>query len=61
MAVLPPHRRFHYSNLGIAVLGRALGHAATAPSKWTALAYEEAIAEHILRPLGICSAHEVPV
>lgn len=30
--VLAPYRRFHYSNLGIALLGRALAHAHRAPT-----------------------------
>lgn len=33
LPVLPPYRRFHYSNLGIALLGRALAHAATVSNK----------------------------
>ena len=50
LPVLPPNRRFHYSNLGIALLGRALGHAAGEAE------YEQLIAEHITTPLGMANA-----
>eukprot|EP01062_Namystynia_karyoxenos_P026168 TRINITY_DN20425_c1_g1_i1.p2 TRINITY_DN20425_c1_g1~~TRINITY_DN20425_c1_g1_i1.p2 ORF type:complete len:526 (+),score=213.34 TRINITY_DN20425_c1_g1_i1:84-1580(+) len=48
--VAPAGRRFHYSNLGIALLGRALQRAAD-PSGGTT--YEQLVERHILRPLGM--------
>lgn len=45
----PRHRpgtRWHYSNLGVAVLGHALGHTVRAP-------YEELLTRRVLRPLGM--------
>ena len=50
LPVLPPNRRFHYSNLGIAVLGRALAHAEGNGS------YEELVAQYITQPLGMVNA-----
>lgn len=47
--VVKPGTRFHYSNLGFALLGRALGHAASA-------SYESLVAQKILKPLGMDSA-----
>jgi CubicO group peptidase (beta-lactamase class C family) len=44
--VLPPARRFHYSNLGFALLGHLAAKAYR--STW-----EEALAERILAPLGL--------
>ena len=54
-AVLPPYTRFHYSNLGMAILGRALGHA-FAGSAGDPLAYERAVESYIFRPLGMVRA-----
>jgi CubicO group peptidase (beta-lactamase class C family) len=47
--VVKPGTRFHYSNLGFALLGRALGHAAGS-------SYESLVMAKILRPLGMASA-----
>eukprot|EP01045_Picozoa_sp_COSAG04_P016725 COSAG04_NODE_1422_length_6834_cov_13.536154_3_plen_378_part_00 len=44
-----PGTRFHYSNLGFAVLGRALGHAA-------GQSYEALIQSRILQPLNMTTA-----
>lgn len=44
-----PGTRWHYSNLGIALLGPALEHAAGAP-------YPELLARRVLRPLGLAGA-----
>ena len=41
----PPYHRFHYSNLGMAVLGRALGSALNGAND--TLAYEKAIRDRI--------------
>ena len=53
LPVLPPNRRFHYSNLGIALLGRALAHAAADPST---ASYEALMAKEVLVPLGMVNA-----
>ena len=50
LPVLPPNRRFHYSNLGIALLGRALGHAAGDN------AYESLLGAEVLAPLLMANA-----
>jgi len=55
MPVSPPNRRFHYSNLGIALLGRALAHAAAATSA-TPPSFEALLAEKVLAPLGMVNA-----
>ncbi|MFC7545378.1 serine hydrolase domain-containing protein [Plantactinospora sp. GCM10030261] len=44
--VLPPGRRFHYSNLGVALLGHAVGR--LRGGTWA-----EVLADRILRPLGL--------
>jgi CubicO group peptidase (beta-lactamase class C family) len=44
--VLPPGRRFHYSNLAFAVLGQLV-------ARLRGTVWEEALAERILRPLGL--------
>ena len=44
--VLPPHRRFHYSNLAFAILG----HLAAAKRGGT---WEEVLREYLLEPLGL--------
>lgn len=41
-----PPGRYRYSNFGVALLGRALAHAADLP-------YEELLARRVLRPLGL--------
>eukprot|EP01052_Picozoa_sp_SAG31_P032930 SAG31_NODE_3662_length_4011_cov_8.856851_4_plen_313_part_00 len=48
--VVKPGTRFHYSNLGFALLGRALGHAVPGQS------YEHLVTTRILTPLGMASA-----
>jgi len=48
--VMPPNRRFHYSNLGVGLLGRALGHAANESL------YEDLLAEKVTQPLGMANA-----
>jgi hypothetical protein len=51
LPVLPPNRKFHYSNLGIAILGRALAHAiGDGPS------YEALVGKYITGPLGMENA-----
>ena len=50
--VLAPYRRFHYSNLGIAVAGRALAHAAGK----TTTSYEALLGTEVLAPLGMVNA-----
>ena len=45
-----PYSRFHYSNLGMSVLGQALAAAANATS------YEALLTEKVLTPLGISNA-----
>lgn len=52
--VSPPYHRFHYSNLGMAVLGRALGSALSGVND--TLAYEKAIRDRLLLPLGMLNA-----
>ena len=65
--VSPTHRRFHYSNLGMALLGRALAHASFSSSSLSppsppsspsspSLAYEELVLSQIARPLGMDNA-----
>jgi CubicO group peptidase (beta-lactamase class C family) len=44
--VHPPGRRWHYSNLGYALLGLIVSRVAAVP-------FDDYVAEHILRPLGI--------
>ncbi|MEJ3746614.1 serine hydrolase domain-containing protein [Actinomycetes bacterium KLBMP 9797] len=44
--VLPPSRRFHYSNLGLSLLGHAVGQ--LRGGTWA-----EVLADRILRPLGL--------
>jgi CubicO group peptidase (beta-lactamase class C family) len=44
--VLPPARRYHYSNLGMAILGAMVG-------RLRGGAWEEALTEQILGPLGL--------
>ena len=57
LPILPPWGRFHYSNLGFALLGRALGHALEpAGGKASAGAYERAVEARLLRPLGMANA-----
>ena len=55
--VFPPKTRFHYSNLGFALLGRALAHAANRNLDTLGGAgprtYEEWLQELVLRPLGM--------
>ncbi len=55
-AVIPPNLRFHYSNLGMALLGRALGHAAATGKTWDPLAYEQAMEDLVFAPLGMVRA-----
>jgi len=50
VVLMPPNRRFHYSNLGMALLGRALGHASGSSDAW---AYESQVKQRILEPLGM--------
>ena len=56
-AVWPPLQRFHYSNQGFACLARALGHADVRAkgTSWSELAFENAVIEEILAPLGMTS------
>ena len=56
LPVMPPYRRFHYSNLGIALLGRALAHAAGKVAGGGGLPYEALLAKRILAPLGMANA-----
>jgi CubicO group peptidase (beta-lactamase class C family) len=51
--VLPPARRFHYSNLGFALLG----HLAGAAYRTT---WEEALADRVLGPLGLTATGTGP-
>lgn len=51
--VLPPARRFHYSNLGLALLGHAVGR--LRGGTWA-----EALAERILTPLGLSATSVTP-
>lgn len=51
LPVAAPYRRFHYSNLGIALLGRALAHAAGGAAPFEAL-----LADEVLAPLGMRNA-----
>ncbi len=62
-ATLPPHTRFHYSNLGMALLGRALGHASVLDHRDDDddddpldMAYERAVSRLIFAPLGMANA-----
>ncbi|WP_407952156.1 serine hydrolase domain-containing protein [Plantactinospora sonchi] len=51
--VLPPARRFHYSNLGVALLGQAA--ARLRGGTWA-----EVLADRILRPLGLADTSLAP-
>ncbi|ROT27088.1 serine hydrolase [Micromonospora sp. HM5-17] len=51
--VLPPARRFHYSNLGVALLGQAV--ARLRGGTWA-----EVLADRILRPLGLADTTPTP-
>ncbi|WP_431883653.1 serine hydrolase domain-containing protein [Micromonospora gifhornensis] len=51
--VLPPGRRFHYSNLGMALLGRLVGQVRA--STWA-----EVLTERVLTPLGLTSTTVSP-
>ncbi|MDT0532012.1 serine hydrolase domain-containing protein [Micromonospora sp. DSM 115977] len=51
--VLPPGRRYHYSNLGMALLGRLVGH--LRGGTWA-----EALAERVLTPLGLAATSTEP-
>jgi CubicO group peptidase (beta-lactamase class C family) len=51
--VLPPARRYHYSNLGFAVLGHLVGRLRGA-------GWEVALAERILAPLGLGATTVLP-
>ena len=56
-AISAPHARFHYSNLGLALLGRALSHAVPLPPGVNrSLAYEHLMEKRILSPLGMINA-----
>lgn len=44
--IYPQYTRPHYSNLGYALLGRAVGHAANA-------SYEDYVTNNLLRPMGV--------
>ena len=52
------HRRFHYSNLGFALLGRALAHALSVDTSdnGDSLSYEALIARYVTEPLGMTNA-----
>jgi len=52
-AVLPPSRRYHYSNLGYALLGRLVSELRGAP-------WAEVLAERLLHPLGLDSLTTTP-
>jgi len=47
--VASPYKKFHYSNLGIAILGHALGAAANTT-------FEQALQDKVLNPLGLTEA-----
>ena len=49
-AVSPVHRRFHYSNLGMALLGRALEHVGEHAS------YEDLVEKYITKPMMMTNA-----
>jgi CubicO group peptidase (beta-lactamase class C family) len=51
--VLPPGRRYHYSNLALSVLGHVVG-------RLRGGAWEEVLAERILRPLGLAGTTVLP-
>ncbi|HEU5108386.1 MAG TPA: serine hydrolase domain-containing protein [Micromonosporaceae bacterium] len=51
--VLPPGRRFHYSNLALSVLGHLVG-------RLRGGTWEEVLAERILRPLGLDATTVLP-
>ncbi|MEV5766980.1 serine hydrolase domain-containing protein [Micromonospora sp. NPDC052213] len=51
--VLPPGRRYHYSNLGMALLGRLVGH--LRGGTWA-----EVLAERVLTPLGLADTSVTP-
>ena len=52
--VLPPHRRWHYSNLAYALLGELV-------ARLTGGTWEDALAERLLRPLGLTRTTLDPV
>jgi CubicO group peptidase (beta-lactamase class C family) len=51
--VLPPARRYHYSNLGVALLGHAVG-------RLRGGTWGEVLAERILDPLGLSGSSVLP-
>ncbi|GAB2953681.1 serine hydrolase domain-containing protein [Micromonospora polyrhachis] len=51
--VLPPGRRYHYSNLGLALLGHAVGR--LRGGTWA-----EVLADRVLRPLGLSATSVEP-
>jgi CubicO group peptidase (beta-lactamase class C family) len=51
--VLPPARRYHYSNLGMALLGHAVG-------RLRGGTWGEVLASRILEPLGLSATTELP-
>merc|ERR1711871_1511546 len=56
LPVFAPNRKFHYSNFGFALLGRTLGHAMGGGEPSKPDAYERAMSEKVLRPLGMANA-----
>lgn len=50
----PPGRRFHYSNVGFAVLGELIGRLRRAP-------WDDVISDELLRPLGMVRTSTRPV
>lgn len=52
--VLPPHRRWHYSNLAYAVLGEVV-------ARRTGGSWEEALSARLLSPLGLGRTTQAPV
>jgi CubicO group peptidase (beta-lactamase class C family) len=51
--VLPTARRYHYSNLGLAILGQVV-------ARLRGAAWEDVLAERILRPLGLTGTGLLP-
>eukprot|EP01079_Euglenida_sp_SAG-EU17-18_P003566 gene3566-4010_t len=51
--VLPPYTRFHYSNLGLSLLGHCTERAFPGNAR-----YEDLVPRHILSPLGSMAIHE---
>ncbi|MFY1687257.1 serine hydrolase domain-containing protein [Plantactinospora sp. WMMB782] len=51
--VLPPARRFHYSNLGVALLGQAV-------ARLRGGGWAEVLADRVLTPLGLADTHQGP-